>query len=266
MKFFITSSSSLWLLLVLATPSVIAKKGKKTKTTKNNNNIGPGVGGGPDLNCDPARFNGCYDNDCAMTNYEDGCEKCMCYNQGNDSWCDETISSFYDDYYKEHGENPFGDSNRSNRKCNPNFSPLLGRCKWDWECEAGLKCDNNPSDSLSRFRCLLFRNGRDFDCDPMKGSSYDGCFDDDCASTNWEDGCEACMCYNQGNDSWCDGTKSSYYDNYYKENGKNPFGDSNRKNRKCNTNFLPEQGRCKWNWECEGGQECTYQNNDWRCR
>ena len=39
---------------------------------------------------------------------------------------------------------------------------------------------------------------------------------------------------------WCNGTKSAYYDNYYyyKENGKNPFGDSNQDNRKYNTDFL----------------------------
>ena len=44
------------------------------------------------------------------------------------------------------------------------------------------------------------------------------------------------MCENA---SWCDGTKSDYYDDdYFKKNGvENPFGDSNIKNRKCNTVF-----------------------------
>ena len=69
----------------------------------------------------------------------------------------------------------------------------------------------------------------------MKGSNYDGCADEDCASDNWKDGCSACMCYKKGNASWCDGTKSAYYDNYFGENGVNPFGDSNRSTRKCNT-------------------------------
>ena len=45
------------------------------------------------------------------------------------------------------------------------------------------------------------------------------------------------LCYSNGNASWCDGSKSDYYDDYYTENGKNPFGDSNLRNRKCNTDF-----------------------------
>ena len=96
--------------------------------------------------------------------------------------------------------------------------------------------------------CDNFKN-----CNPM--SPYDdrdwGCQDDGCASDVWKDGCEACMCYKRGNDSWCDGTKSAYYDNYYDENGKNPFGDSNQKNRKCNTKFTPIGGSCQRGWECD---------------
>ena len=98
MKFSFTSSSS-WLLLVVATPSalVVAKRGKKTKNTKNentvvpvdndndndsNDNVGPILGGGANLNCDPMYFTlepDCKNNDCASTiNWEDGCEACIC--------------------------------------------------------------------------------------------------------------------------------------------------------------------------------------------
>lgn len=65
-----------------------------------------------------------------------------------------------------------------------------------------------------------------------------GCKNDECASDRWTDGCSACMCYNRGNASWCDGMKSDYYDNYFQFHRKNPFGDSNPDNRKCNTTFL----------------------------
>ena len=117
MKFSFTSS---WLLLVLATPSVIAKKGKKTKNTKSKNNRVPVVDRTANLDCDPMQQNldednGCKEEDCASTNWEDGCEACMCYNQGNASWCDGTKSAYYDNYFEEHGENPFGDNRRSNK-------------------------------------------------------------------------------------------------------------------------------------------------------
>ena len=59
------------------------------------------------------------------------------------------------------------------------------------------------------------------------------------------------MCFNNGNALWCDGTKSAYYDSYYEEHGKNPFGDSNPNNRKCNTQFSPKGVSCEWEWECE---------------
>ena len=51
------------------------------------------------------------------------------------------------------------------------------------------------------------------------------------------------MCENA---SWCDGTKSDYYDDdYFKKNGvENPFGDSNIKNRKCNTVFGQQSSLC----------------------
>ena len=91
-------------------------------------------------------------------------------------------------------------------------------------------------------------------------SPYDdkdqGCHDHNCASDVWKDGYLACMCFYQGNASWCDGTKSAYYDNYYKRNGKNPFGDSNQDNRKYNTNISQLDASCRWDWECESGREC----------
>ena len=134
----------------------------------------------------------------------------MCYNYGNDSWCDGTQSAYYDNYFEAYRENPFGDANWSNRKCNTNFSLKWFSCQWNWEYENGLECNNV---------CLPPDNGGgpSSNCDPM--SSYDdknqGCHDDDCASDVWKDGCLACMCYNNGNASWFDGTKSAYYDNYW---------------------------------------------------
>ena len=157
MKFSFTSS---WLLLVLATTSalVVAKKGKKTKNRKNkntvvpvdndndndsNDNVSPILDGGQNI-CDPMKkgsiYIGCQEEECAGTEWVDGCEACMCYNNGNASWCDGTKSTYYDIYYKENGKNPFGDSNRDNRKCNTKFSPKGDSCHFDWECESELEC------------------------------------------------------------------------------------------------------------------------------
>jgi len=258
MKFSFTSSL---LLLVLATPSVVAKKGKKTKYTKNKNNVVPVIGGSVNLNCNPMQevskkySTGCKDGDCASTNWEDGCEACMCSNNGNASWCDGTKSTYYDNYFEAHGENPFGDSNQSNRKCNTKFSLAGGSCNWNWECDRGLECNDDDV-------CAPL-NGY---CDPM-GT---GCHDKDCASDMWKDGCLACMCYNWGNASWCDGTKSGYYDNYFEEHGENPFGDSNRSNRKCNTIFSQQDVSCQSHWECDSGLACCAQlipfGNEKKCR
>jgi len=79
-----------------------------------------------------------------------------------------------------------------------------------------------------------------------------GCGDNDCANLAWADGCEACMCFNNGNASWCDGSKgdyydnhiTDYYDNYFMEHGKNPWGDTNWRNRKCNTQFRKKRLEC----------------------
>ena len=95
------------------------------------------------LNCDPMsnfgkKGRGCRTCDCASTNLEDGCKACMCYNNGNASWCDGTKSAYYDYYFQEHKQNPFGDSKKENRKCNRNFSPKDASCQRTWECVEGL--------------------------------------------------------------------------------------------------------------------------------
>ena len=152
--------SSTWLLLPVATPSVVvvAKKEKKTTNIKNKD---PGARD-RNLNCDPLQEdlredNGCKNWDCASINWEDGCEACMCYNMGNDSWCDGKRSAYYDNYYKENGKNPFGDSNQRNRKCNTQFSPKRGPCQNEWECDSSrepLMCWNcNGRDS--QYGCCL---------------------------------------------------------------------------------------------------------------
>ena len=188
MNFSFTSSS--WFLFVLATPSVIAKKEKKTKHTKNKNSIKSVVPtfvpidnnkdsnntnnlgstfGGSNLNCDPmGDYNdkefGCKIASCASDKWLDGCSACMCFNNGNASWCDARQSVYYDVYFDRHGENPFGDSNKSNRKCNTIFSPKEVFCQWDWECEFGLVC-----------RALTTAH-RDYDlCHNVQYSDNDGC-------------------------------------------------------------------------------------------
>ena len=123
-----------WLVLVLATPLVIAKKGKKTKDTKNKTNIKSVAGVEPNQNCDPSspyddKEWGCKTKDCASDRWNDGCEGCICYSLGNASWCDGTKSDYYDNYFKENGENPSGDSNGKNRKCSTIFSQLGVSCQ-----------------------------------------------------------------------------------------------------------------------------------------
>ena len=130
MKFSFPSS---WLLLILATPSVDAKKGKKTKNAKIKNL-------GRNLNCDPMTTWDCKNLDCASDMWEDGCLACMCYNTGNASWCDGSKSVYYDVYFDEHGVNPFGDSRRENRKCNTDFGQENFSCRQSWECDSELEC------------------------------------------------------------------------------------------------------------------------------
>ena len=74
-----------------------------------------------------------------------------------------------------------------------------------------------------------------------------------CANAVWMDGCKACMCFNEGNAAWCDGYRGDYYDNYFKANGVNPWGDTNWRNRKCNTEFKPLNERCGQAWQCASG-------------
>ena len=59
----------------------------------------------------------------------------MCYNQRNDSWCDGRRSGYYDDYFNKNGENPFGDIDPANRKCNTCHLPTGISCTFSWQCE-----------------------------------------------------------------------------------------------------------------------------------
>ena len=73
---------------------------------------------------------------------------------------------------------------------------------------------------------------------PILIYQYEGrsfCQEKYCAHPMWADGCEACMCFNNGNAAWCDGLRGHYYDKYFEEHGENPWGDTNVRNRKCNT-------------------------------
>ena len=70
-----------------------------------------------------------------VTGKKDRCLSCMCFNQGNASWCDGKKSAYYDTYFERHAENPCGDSNWSSRKCNTQFPLIVFPCQWEWECE-----------------------------------------------------------------------------------------------------------------------------------
>ena len=97
------------------------------------------------LQCNPSEQNkygpsGCHDEDCAADNFLDGCKACMCFNNGNPTWCDGTRNEYYDEYYNEHGENPWGDGIRENRKCNTFFGDGNFLCNSDWQCKRGSSC------------------------------------------------------------------------------------------------------------------------------
>jgi hypothetical protein len=108
-------------------------------------------------------------------------------------------------------------------------------------------------------------------CDPSETNyqSEDpkGCEDNNCARPMWTDGCEACMCFEPyTNVSWCDGSRSAYYDKYFEEHGKNPWGDTNVRNRKCNTDFRGYPAACDgdaWHWQCGKEEICVCQ--DYNC-
>ena len=103
--------------------------------------------------------------------------------------------------------------------------------------------------------------GLDVTCNPSQADGLaveNGCEDDDCADPVWADGCEACMCFNNGNAAWCDGFRGDYYDNYFNDNKKNPWGDTNVRNRKCNPIFRPYGSGClDVNWQCAAGLKCN---------
>ena len=146
---------------MVATAKKTTKHAKKNKTSDGTND-GTSDGFAPaterpikplglDLTCDPSQqknldmANGCQDNDCAHPVWADGCEGCMCFNYNNPTWCDGYRGDFYDTYFKDHGDNPFGDPNWRNRKCNPIFRPHSKYCSAHWQCEKGLYCQDSTS-------------------------------------------------------------------------------------------------------------------------
>jgi len=61
--------------------------------------------------CDPHLPNRCKNENCAGVagnEGEDGCAACMCYKKGNHARCDGTRNEYYDKYFDEHDENPYG--------------------------------------------------------------------------------------------------------------------------------------------------------------
>ena len=131
----------------------------------------------------------------------------------------------------------------------------------DWTSNDGTSNDGTSNG----FVPVIEPPGLDLNCDPSQESFLDkgnGCEDNDCADTDWLDGCEACMCFNNGNAAWCDGTRGDFYDKYFEEHGDNPWGDRNVRNRKCNTEFLPEMHKCLASWQCATGLWCVAVSND----
>jgi len=93
--------------------------------------------------CDPKVPNNCRDDYCAHTEWEDGCEKCLCYKNGNRSWCDGTNSAQIDKEWESKKEDP----NYKNRKCNTIYSfnefglTSTFPCYHNWQCEKeGYAC------------------------------------------------------------------------------------------------------------------------------
>ena len=108
-------------------------------------------------------------------------------------------------------------------------------------------------------KCI--RQFGDGNCNPssVKDTGKPDCGNDDCADPVWGDGCEACMCFNNGNAAWCDGLRGDHYDKYFEEHGENPWGDTNVRNRKCNTEFIEENAPlnyCHKSWQCAKGLTC----------
>ena len=81
----------------------------------------------------------------------------MCFNHGNAFWCDGGRGNFYDwtvfdydKYFNDHGENPWGDTDRANRKCNPVFRPYGHECHMHWHCAKGLSCEKKNPDKYGK--------------------------------------------------------------------------------------------------------------------
>ena len=149
-----------WCVLIVAPPTTVfamvatTTTKKTTKHAKKNKTsdgffpvIEPPIDNvGLDVTCNPSQAdglaveNGCEDDDCADPVWADGCEACMCFNHGNAAWCDGFRGDFYDKYFEEHGDNPWGDRNVRNRKCNPDFRPVNEYCATEWHCAKGLTC------------------------------------------------------------------------------------------------------------------------------
>jgi len=110
---------------------------------------------GLNLQCNPSEQNaygpnGCKNEDCAAENFVDGCKACMCFNNGNPSWCDGTRNEYYDTYFDQHGENPRGDRKRANRKCNTLFGDEGSKCNSDWQCQKGICVYEECNDGTDR--------------------------------------------------------------------------------------------------------------------
>ena len=103
-------------------------------------------------------------------------------------------------------------------------------------------------------------------CNPSEQNEYgpNGCHNEDCAADNFLDGCKACMCFNNGNPSWCDGTRNEFYDTYFDQHGANPWGDRDRKNRKCNTLFRDPGSKCNSVWQCKNKKYLVCRHNECR--
>jgi len=108
--------------------------------------------------------------------------------------------------------------------------------------------------------------GLNLKCNPSEQNDYgpNGCKDEDCAAENFVDGCKACMCFNNGNPSWCDGTRNEFYDTYFDQHGANPWGDRDRKNRKCNTLFRDPGSKCNSVWQCKNKKYLVCRHNECR--
>ena len=108
----------------------------------------------PSRTCDPKFPNGCKDNDCATeSEWKDGCAKCLCYENGNESWCDgrNNAQNDFDWWLKE------GDPEYKNRKCNTtySFNDFDFTCHHDWQCDKGYECRYQTDLGFTEKYCIL---------------------------------------------------------------------------------------------------------------